>query len=570
MQAAENNRFYTLPVKAPRGVLLSRYQEPLVKNERIYQLLETPDSLYSETTQLSQAEALQLLATDSGKVKLEYQRDYPWGEALAHILGYLGVVTADDLEEDSSLRAYHEVGRFGLERMLDRRLRGADGAIVYEIDARLRRQRMVSEKPAQSGENVATTLDPYLSQVAYQALGSQRGSVIISDTATGDVLALVNTPTFDPELLSQPGADDVNERLRRQQVQALFSDEHKPFFNRAVSGEYPPGSVFKLVTALAGLETDAFTTSTTVVDEGVLKVGEFEYGNWYFRQFGRTEGEIGLVRAIARSNDIFFYKAAEWTGPDKLAEMARLFGLGTLTGIEIGTESKGLVPDPAWKEQVLKERWYLGNTYHVGIGQGDLLVTPIQIAKLIQALGHSGVACQPTIFQTKEHNCSSLGITSEHLETVLRGMLDACSPSGTAFPFFPRNGALRSENAGVYADLQKGAVACKTGTAEFGGANEQGYRNTHGWFVAIVEPKIKTENQTPVMENQATEASSSAQIALEGELRQQWLAQIEKTGFPTRISIVVLVESDEDNSYKEGSRDAGPIAKTIVDWIEGN
>ena len=288
---------------------------------------------------------------------------------------------------------------------------------------------------------------------------------------------------------------------------------------------------------------------------------------------------IHLVRAIARSNDIFFYKAAEWTGPDQIAQMARLLGFGSATGIEIGGEARGLVPDPQWKEKVMGERWFLGNTYHLGIGQGDLLVTPLQIAQLIQTIAHNGTLCRPSVLVSSTADCRSVGIQEDHVRMVLAGMLDACSPGGTAFPFFPLNQSRRQPDGAPTQDLQRGAVACKTGTAEFGGADARGDRKTHGGGAGIVEPQIPELTQggnqaggDKIGGNQiSSEVVAIPSAASTSGLidRGRWGKLVQVQRYPRRLAIVVLLESDDEHPYREGSRDAGAVAKQILDWMEG-
>lgn len=570
---ADDNRLYTLPLPAERGVLLDRYGEPLVWNSRRYYRVLNPTDLHPELKLISTEEALSEMATASGNVESRSERMYRFPLALSHVLGYVGLVTADDLVEDNRLKIQDQKGKLGLELLFDQLLRGRDGQTEYEIDALGRRQKKVKEIPAQVGQNVTTTLDPYLSQVAYQALGNQTGSVVIMDAATAEVLALVNTPAFDPNILTRTASNPEEAQVRQKLISSLFSDSRQLFFNRAISGQYPPGSVFKLITALAALSDGKIDESTTVVDEGTLKVGEYEYGNWYFRQYGLTEGPIQLVKAIARSNDIYFYKAAEAVGPDTLAAMARVFGLGQPTNIGLRPEAAGLVPNPAWKELKTGERWFLGNTYHYGIGQGDVLVSPLQIAQAVQSLAHQGSRCQPKLVSSKTQDCHESSFKDEQLALVLRGMLDACSPGGTGFPFFKDNSDKRG-GATPQEDLAKGAVACKTGTAEFGGANELGHRRTHGWFVAIREfNKDEVINAVPTENFGAAAATASAQLEPTSlnpaELRQKWVAGLKDHSLPQRLVFVALVESDETQPFKEGSRDAGPVIKQVVDWMYG-
>jgi penicillin-binding protein 2 len=595
VQLADDNRLFSLAVTPTRGVFLDRYGDPLIWNTRTYYKKLQPFSLYSETLPIEQEEGLQLVATAGGEVERKVARQYRYGSALAHTLGYVGPVTAEDVAKDETLLPSQTIGKMGLEFTFNPELRGIVGSEVWEINARVSRQRRVSEVPAQPGKTIETSLDHYLAQVAASAMGTKRGSVVVADAATGKILTLVNSPSFDPNLFANVPLDEAANKQRQETIKALFADPHKPFFNRAVSGAYPPGSIFKLVTALAGLEENAITSSTTVLDEGVLRVGEYEYGNWYYRQYGRTDGQVGLVRALAHSNDIFFYKAAEWIGVNQLATMAQLFGLGRATGIELSPESAGLVPTPAWKEQVIGEPWYLGNTYHMGIGQGDLLVTPVQIAQLVQTIANQGEQCRLSLLQTTDPDCRSLSLQPVNIDLVLEGMLDACSPDGTAFPFFERNRQIRATAGSQAESLAAGAVACKTGTAEFGGANEQGYRKTHGWWVGVVEPQVilpakasdtsnnptadlnevatgsSTASQSAELETSSASATDSARLITtdQQQLRQQWLNSVDATRFPKRLVVVVLVESDDEVPFREGSRDASPVGKVLLDWIEG-
>ncbi|MCL4208610.1 hypothetical protein KJZ63_03190 [Patescibacteria group bacterium] len=530
-QLAENNRFYTLPIKAQRGIIFDRYGKPLVKNIAHYSLVADQNSLFSNTSIINREEALFRIATGSGLVVKEAAREYLY-PALSPVLGYVGEVTAEELKTRIDLKPHTKLGKLGIEKFFDQTLHGVDGKEVFEINATSKKQRRVEEVPARAGTDLISTLDPELSQVAWEALGAQKGAVIISNATNGEILTMVTKPSFDANLFVADETDPARESDRKQALSELFADSNQPFFNRAIAGAYPPGSVFKLVTAFAGLENQQIDASTQILDEGVLKIDNFEFKSWYYWNFGKTEGYMDLVKAIARSNDIYFYKVAEWVGADNLAQMAKQFGFGDYENIEIGPESRGLIPTPKWKEETIGEKWYLGNTYHMGIGQGDVLTSPLQINGMIQAIANEGVWCQPKLVGMTETNCHGLGLKPENLQLVLSGMLEVCSPGGTAFPFFERNDELVADIGNPEAAIDAGAIACKTGTAEFGAADERGYRPTHGWFVGYLKPRHHTEN------------------------------------FPTKIAITVLVESDDLDKSKEGSYDATPVAKTIVDYIE--
>ncbi len=575
LEQAEENRFYSLPLVAPRGIITDRYGDLLVSNERLYYQVDNSQTLYSTQTRIEHDQALELMASGSAQVALSYQRQYVY-PALSHVLGYVGAVTPSELAEDPQLELAQKTGKLGLERIYEHYLRGKNGRQVYEIDALARKRRLVQEIAALPGQNLGTTLDPYLSQVAAQAIGNQQGAVVIADAQTGQILSLISSPGFNGNVFSTQPKTESEKYGQQDQIRQYFGDVHNPFFNRAVAGSYPPGSIFKTVTALTGLAEGKITSQTTVLDEGVLKVGDYEYRNWYYRQYGLTDGQISLVRAIARSNDIYFYKVAEWVGPDKLAETARLMGFGKQTGIELSPEAQGLVPDPAWKELTIGEKWFLGNTYHFGIGQGDILVSPIQVIQLVQALANQGTMCPPRLIRDDSSNCQEVGINIDHLDLVLEGMIKACLPSGSASVLFPRNsrilanltqGGQDQQSLSPQQQLQKGMLACKTGTAEFGEQDEKGNRKTHGWLIAIVEPQLDLADQL----EQSSQASPSAQVAqsLElQELKKQWLAKVKEHGFPQRLVMAVLIESSQENPYPGGAEKGGPVVEKIVRWME--
>ena len=395
---AESNRFSSLRVSAPRGVILDRYKDPLVWNVQKYFQIQNPNSLYTQRVGVTRDQALQILSsTQSATVVSDTERMYRYPQSLAHVLGYVGPVTVDDLRKDDSLAVGKQIGKSGLEAVYEKQLRGQDGNETYEVNAVGMKQRLVNRTEPVTGNDIETSLDPYLTEFAAQALGDQRGSIIITDAQTGKILTMTSKPTFDPNVMTQSFVEKDKEAQRKEQIQNFFQDPEKLFFDRAISGAYPPGSIFKIATSLAGLENGAVTESTQVVDVGKIQVGVSEFGNWYFRQYGKVEGALSIIKAIARSNDIFFYKTAEWTGPEKIAAMAREIGLGAKTGIDLPAETAGLIPDPEWKRRTRQEKWFLGDTYHMGIGQGDILTSPIQVAQMTQTMANNGSLCSVSL-----------------------------------------------------------------------------------------------------------------------------------------------------------------------------
>jgi len=560
---AEENRYFIKKNSAERAVFLDRYNQPLVKNEKQYFHYLQKEQLYSDKTFITREEALPLLASDSASINYEFTRVYPYKEALSSVLGYLSPVTEKDLTKNPSLALSARVGSLGLEQFFDSHLQTQASLMKFETNALGQKQRLIEETPAVYGQNIKTALDPYLSQVAYQAMAGKKGAVVIMDASNGELLVLLSSPSFDANVFEEHFINSLYKRSTQDslaKIKNYLNDENQVFFNRSISGSYPPGSVFKLITALAALEEGVIDENTIVDDQGTLKVGDYEYANWYFTQYGRVEGAISVVKALARSNDIFFYKAAEWLGPTKLAEYARLFGFGGKTGLQNSQEASGLVPDPKWKEIQKGENWYLGNTYHFGIGQGDLLVTPLQIANMTQAIANHGTLCQSSLLPISAQNCRDLSIDEQNLDLVLSGMLAACSQGGTAYPLFPYNNELTTVLGSDLSDSEKidqGMIACKTGTAEFGSADAKGYRQTHAWTTAIVG--IDQEK----ISNSPDENASSDEI----QDKEKWLALVKTHGFPKKLVITVLVESSSDKVYSEGSQDAAPVIAQILEWL---
>lgn len=554
---AGNNTSFTTQLPAERGVFLDRYREPLVKNLVWYSSTQESQKLFSEEHRVEVAEIVPLLATNSASMRQHFQRSYPYGPATAHVLGYIGPVSKEDIIGTSYLGINDNVGKVGLEKTYDQILQGKKGSITYAIDALGQKIREIQRVDSTPGPEITTTIDPYLSQIALDALGQARGAIVIVDNETGGVISMVSSPSYDPNLFREITNNQFEEKERQLRLHAELNDDEKRFFNRALSAEYPPGSVFKPVTALAALESGKMTADTVVLDEGVLKVGDYTYANWFYTQYGGMDGEIALRRALARSNDIYFYKAAEFAGAYELARWAKLLGFGSPIAMNLSGSARGLVPDPSWKEQERKEQWFLGNTYHFGIGQGDLLVTPVQMAQLMQELSARGVQCPLHLVQNQSTQCNSLGIDEDYLNEILSGMHDACSPGGTGYHFFENNKLFQQESD-AFERLKLGSVACKTGTAEFGGVDGRGYRRTHAWFVmsmSISPTPTKSGNE---LSNESSELFNE---------RSQWLSHMVDKAFPRSISLVVLLESDDDHPYREGSKDAGAVAKEVYNFI---
>lgn len=473
---AEENRILAMPLLANRGALLDRNGQVLTINTPIYRRQSpntSPAALSFE--EIDRETALKLLADPKERISYSIKRDYPCGQVCAAIVGYVGEVTGEELGGETDYAVGDVVGRLGAEKVFERVLRGISGEEYVEVNAKGLAVRTVGKKDAQSGKSVYLSMDLGLQQVMYEAMGEYSGAAVAIDPNSGEVLAMVSRPIYDPN-----------------NIAASLKQENQPFFNRALSGMYAPGSTFKMVTAVAGLEEGVISQASKFQDTGELVVGEYRFGNWLFDEHGRTEGEVDVVRAISRSNDIFFYHLGGLVGVEKLANWARLFGFGQNWNLAAWGAASGLVPDETWKLAAKKERWFLGNTYHMSIGQGDVLATPVQVAMMTAAISRGGVVCPPS-FEKVEPNslrsCQQLNLTEDTISLIQSGMKEACLPGGTGSPFF---------------DFSP-QVGCKTGTAQQGGEEDL----PHAWFT-VYAPAENPEIVVTVLVEQGGQGSTVA------------------------------------------------------------
>jgi len=485
---AEGNRIRRVPITAPRGTILARGGELLVGNKEVKKrVIFDPGSGYEKTEDLGDAAEEEIIT--------EWERDYKLGAAAAHISGYVGEVNENELgtidpqcPEKGPRKAGQLVGRSGLEEQYECILSGIDGEELVEVDSTGKKIRVLGKKDPVPGESIQTTINYALQGKIAEIVvenedmpSKKQGAVIVTDPK-GEVLALYSSPSYDPNIFI--GGDE------QKRIEEVLTNSDLPLFNRVIGGSFAPGSVYKLVVAIAALEEEEIDKEYIYEDKGQIIIeslyGKFSYTNWYFTQYGQTEGEIDLVRAIARSTDTFFYKIGELVGIEKIVEWSHKMGLGEKSGIDLPGEISGLVPSPAWKEKVKGERWFLGNTYHVAIGQGDLSLTPISINTSISTIASNGLLCEPVIVGNEK--CEDLNINIGNLEFVKEGMVEACSEGGTGYTFF---------------DFSP-KVACKTGTAE---TNDKDA--THAWFTAFA-PSDFPEIVTTVLVEKGGEGSRIA------------------------------------------------------------
>ncbi|NCA70186.1 MAG: penicillin-binding protein 2 [Sphingobacteriia bacterium] len=323
------------------------------------------------------------------EIRADLVRTYPHGEDTAHVLGYVGRINEQDLAriDKSNYAGTQHIGKGGVEKAHESLLHGRVGYQQVEVNARGRVVRTLESHPPVSGADLHLYLDIDLQQVAREALGTERGAVAAIDPRSGGVLALVSTPSFDPN----PFVSGISQK----DYHALLNSPDKPLFNRAVRGQYPPGSTIKPFVGLAGLEAGVTTPRRSTYCPGYFSLPGHSHRFRCWRRGGH--GAQNLQQAIAQSCDVYFYDLANRLGIDRLSSSLADFGFGSVTGIDVADELGGLLPSREWKQRARKEAWYPGETLIVGIGQGSFLATPLQLAAATAAIANRGQLIQPRV-----------------------------------------------------------------------------------------------------------------------------------------------------------------------------
>ncbi|MCF8051186.1 MAG: penicillin-binding protein 2 [Desulfobacterales bacterium] len=438
------------------------------------------------------------------------RRHYLYDQSAAHVLGYLGEISNEELScgKFPDCRPGDFVGKFGVEKTFESVLRGERGGRQVEVNAKGQVVRVLQTVDARPGHNVYLTIDRGLQQKAEEMLRGAAGAVVAMDPGTGEILAMVSSPSFDQNAFVSGMTYD--------QWEALISNPNRPMENKAVQGEYPPASTYKIVTAIAGLEEGVIDEKTTFYCPGFHRFGNRVYRCW--KKGGH--GSVEVVRALAESCDVFFYQVGQRVGVDRLAQYATALGLGSPTGVALDHEADGLVPTSAWKRKKTGIPWQGGENLSIAIGQGYNLVTPIQMLGLFAAIGNGGIQYRPQILKRIENTqgevvrsespteAARIEFSGKTMELVRRGLWEAVNTvGGTAF---------RSRWSAV-------DISGKTGTAQVVGRKEEEtaddqeevahYHKDHAWFVAYApseEPKIAV---AVIVEHGEHGSSTAAPIA---------------------------------------------------------
>ncbi|MFH1238671.1 MAG: penicillin-binding protein 2 [bacterium] len=505
---SEENRTRIIFTPAPRGDIFDRHGKVLVTNHPAFTLTYTPvlssgSASLAEVAPklagildldrnelLNQLETAELYPFQSVRIKtnlsrqdafyiselnldfpgfniqVEPVRNYLYNDLASHLLGYIGEISREELEnqdrEDYKLTDL--IGKTGVERFYDAYIRGTDGGTSVEVSASGRQTRILNKVEPVRGDDIVLTIDLGLQRIVEEIFADYRGSVIIMDPNNGDILALVSKPGFNPNFFLPP--------INKREISYLLTSSRLPLFNRAIQAQYAPGSIFKIITATAGLQEGVINPQDTFLCTGSYTMEGYNRVFNCWKKEGH--GNINLINAMAQSCDVYFYQLGLKLGMGNLPKYAKEFGLGKVTGIELPGEKGGIIPDRAWKKRVLHEGWWDGDTLNMAIGQGYLWVTPLQMVNMVSTVANEGNLFSPHIVKRiispegvvvqefEPEVKKKIPLRPETLRVLKRGMAEAVN-RGTAQAAYSR----------------KLNIAGKTGTAQ----NPQG--QDHAWFVGF-------------------------------------------------------------------------------------
>ena len=514
-EASDKNRIRIRPIAAPRGILFDRNGAPLVDNRPAFTLSLIPRELdrdpdkrdaalgrLSALIQIPYQELRDAVAKTSPDsflpvrlrrnlsieemqkveewklelpgviVEVEPQRVYPNSRFAAHLLGYVREASDDQLKQGRYRRG-DMVGQSGLERLLDEFLRGKDGGERIEVDAMGRPMRLIQSTEPHPGAQVVTTVDRRIQEAAEKAMEGHAGAVVVMDPRNGDVLAMVSTPAFQIDRFT--GAIDRESWLR------VMKDPEFPMLNRTIQSQYAPGSVFKIVVAAAGLQEKTLTPADRTYCNG-----EFQLGTWTFKDWKREgHGTVDALDAMRHSCNVFFYQAGLKIGGAAIAKYASAFGLGQATGIDLGAEKFGLIPSPKSRGRRGVPAFQAGEIVNMSIGQGQVLVTPMQVARFMAAVANGGVLWKPRLVQRIERPergvvWTDTGTVTGHVEL---------NPAVWAFLRQSLWAVVNDNGTGAGARIPGLDIAGKTGTAQMIANSKAEKGQDHAWFASFAPVK---------------------------------------------------------------------------------
>ncbi len=353
-----------------------------------------------------------------------WRRSYPAGPLAAHVVGYVGEISESELrsagpDDEKRYIGGDMIGKAGIEKYYENALRGAVGERAVEVDARGRQRRVLNEKMSGVGEDLTLTLDLSAQSYAFKLLGDRRGVIVAMDVNNGEVIVMCSNPTYDPNPLSWG--------VSGAEWQELNANGAHPMLNRAVYGQYAPGSIFKAVTGYAALESGAVGRNTTVLCPGIFHLAGNSYRCWRRAGHGRET----FVRALRDSCDVYFYETSQTVGVKKYAEVGRRFGLGAPLGVDLPGEAPGVLPTPEWKKKALRQGWFRGDSVNMSIGQGYVLLTPLQMCSLYATIANGGTLYRPHLRRAEKPESVSAGLDPEILNVLRQGLRAVVAPGGT-------------------------------------------------------------------------------------------------------------------------------------------
>ena len=531
LRISKNSRLQLLPLPCTRGLILDRNGKKLTHNEASFSVgvipsnVSNPDHLLDHLAiilKLDKKAILERLGRAPNPFKpvvlkknvgmstvtflLEREEEFPgvviiaqpvrtylYGGLASHLLGHLGEVNRAELSLSSGygIELGDLVGKMGVEKVCNRYLQGEKGGKQIEVDAHGRALRTISEKDPIPGHNVYLTIDLRMQEIAEKELGERKGVVLIGDPYTGGIFALVSYPGFDPNLFSWGISESEWNRLRDEPLH--------PLENRATRGEYPLGSTIKVITASAALEEGIISKEDTFFCGGSFTIGDRVFKGW--KEEGH--GEINLEEAIIHSCNVYFYQLGLRLGVKRIIRYARLFGLGKPTGIDLESEKPGFLPTPDWKKRRKGEAWYGGDTVNLSIGQGYILVTPVQMLKVISVIANGGYLIKPYLIK------KIVGPRGNLIKEFQPQKMERVPLSSATLNFLRRSlrGVVR-EGTGWRAENKTVEISGKTGTAELSEGEKP-----HNWFIGYASSTHLRLAIVVLVENREEDIQIAPQIA---------------------------------------------------------